>query len=175
MATRKTTTAKAAATTVNGAEHIDVSAQTQRATDTQYAYQAYCESLGVNVPGEKTHTFKNMIMGFVSSVLTMIVGYAAALQLTEALATAVLIYTGWYYLAFSVYMVGLVIDLILVIYAGGKVAEWVATGGYARSMEKIGGWVKSKFVRASKAVGNTSLHAKQSIFRATRTAEEVLQ
>ena len=124
--------------------------QRSEATGTQYAYAAYCNSLGVQVT--PAITYKNMIAGFIASICAMVVGYAVGMQIADWLAYGVFLLTGWAYLALAVWMVGAIITLIASIYAGGKVAAYIGTGAYTKDMERVGSWFKSKFTSTSDVI-----------------------
>jgi hypothetical protein len=148
---RKTASQRAQDKVLNGHDQEAEDAHVKgEATGTQYAYAAYCASLGVQET--PAITYKNAIAGFIASVCAMVVGYAVGMQIADWLAYGVFLLTGWAYLALAVWMVGMIITVIASIYAGGKVAAWVGTGQYTKHMEQAGNWLKSKFSFGSNKV-----------------------
>lgn len=142
---RKTASQRAQDKAMNGHDHTveDIVAKGDEATGAQYAYQAYCESLGVKQT--PAISYKNMLAGFVGSLVAMVFGYAVGMTIVDMLAYGVFLLTGWAYLALAVYIIGMVLTMVATIYAGGKVAKYIGTGAYTADMEKAGNWLKSKF------------------------------
>jgi hypothetical protein len=142
---RKTASQRAQEKVLNGHDQSAQDAHVKgEATGTQYAYQAYCEALGVKTDTPAI-TFTNCIAGFLGSIVAMVFGYAVGMTIVDLLAYGVFLLTGWAYLALAVYIVGMVFTAVAAIYTAGKVAAYIGTGQYSKDMEKAGAWIKSKF------------------------------
>ena len=141
---RKTASQRAQEKVINGHDREASDAHVKgEPTGTQYAYAAYCASLGVvETPAI---TFKNCLAGFLGSIVAMVFGYAVGMTIVDLLAYGVFLLTGWAYLAMAVYIVGMILTMVAAVYAGGKVAAYIGTGAYTKDMEKAGAWLKSKF------------------------------
>jgi hypothetical protein len=142
---RKTASQRAQEKVLNGhdASVEDARVKDSEPSGTQYAYQAYCEALGVKQT--PAITFKNCIAGFLGSIVAMVFGYAVGMTIVDLLAYGIFLLTGWAYLALAVYIVGMVLTMVTAVYAGGKVAAYIGTGAYTKDMERAGAWIKSKF------------------------------
>lgn len=111
------------------------------------AYAAYCEAMGTT--GVQAGSFKNMIVGFVGSIVTMVLGYTAGMCFANMLASAFFMLTGWAYMSAAIYLIAFFISAVASIYAAGRVAGYLAKGEYAADMASVANWVTGKFSRAS--------------------------
>lgn len=151
---RKTAAQRATESVLNGHDKTveDVEAKNEAprakreglgATDAQYAYSAYCSSLGV--PMQNPVKYTDLIIGFVGSAAAIVLGYALGLQLVDLLAYGVYLLTGWNFLALAVWIIGMLITLVATMYTGGMIAQYLGTGQYTKDMKRAASWIKSKF------------------------------
>lgn len=121
-------------------------------TETQMAYDVYCKSLGADGTSNTPPSGKEMLLGFIASMVTGVLGITAALSIAESLLTLTFFVTGWVWFSIAIWFIAAFIGCVAAIYAMGRAAEYVATGKYATDIEKLGSWAASKFNSASSYV-----------------------
>ena len=125
------------------------------AEELRFAYEAYMRSLGLEPGGAATKP-KVMLLSFIGSIATMVLGYAAGIKIAELLCMAVYAVTGWVYISLAIYIVGFILSAMVSLYAASRVAKYISQGTYGDDMiaakNKVTEWFSNKSTAAKRAV-----------------------
>lgn len=122
------------------------------------AFNVYLASLGRGPIDGAFIPTKRLIASFVCSLAVTACGMVAGMHIANALAVFIAALGFPAFIAAVVYLMTYFVAVLAALYAGGRVAKYIATGRIADDVARATGWVASK-------LGSASTYVKQSMAR----------